>query len=101
MVETMRELSLEEMVRVKPGEARGPLFYIEELDYKLPGIAPGRLVVIGGYVGSYKTLMGINIMYNNVVNMLFPACDTFHPSQSLLPPLARKQYRVSPPGIAA
>lgn len=33
--------------------------------------------------------------------MLFTAREAFHPSQYLLPPLARKQYRVSPPGIAA
>jgi len=74
MLETMRGLSLEEMVRVKPEEARGPMIYIEALDWKLPGIVAGKLVVIGGYVGSYKTLMGINIMYNNVVNLHYNAC---------------------------
>ena len=42
MVETMRELSLEEMVRVKPAEARGPMIYIDELDWNLLGSCRGN-----------------------------------------------------------
>jgi replicative DNA helicase len=70
----MRELNLDAMIRPSPKDNRGPMMYIEALDWKLPGIAPGRLVVIGGYVGNFKTLMGINVLYNNVVNLRYNGC---------------------------
>jgi replicative DNA helicase len=74
MWESMRELNLDAMIRVDSKETRGPLMYIGALDWKLQGIGPGNLVVIGGYVGSYKTLLGINVLYNNVVNQHYNGC---------------------------
>lgn len=67
MWESMRERDLRSMIDVPAGGTRGPMLFLEQIDWLTPGLEPGRLVVIGGYVGSYKTLMGINMMYNNAI----------------------------------
>lgn len=69
MWESMRELDLRSMIEVPPGGIKGPAVFLEPIDKVVLNLEPGRLVVIGGYVGSYKTLIGINMMYNNAITL--------------------------------
>lgn len=47
----------------------GPMLYIEQFDWPVGPIPPGRLVCIGAYVGNLKTTYGLNIVYNNAIEL--------------------------------
>ena len=70
MWESMRERNLQSMIEVPIGGIKGPSVFLDQIDQRVRmGLSLGRLVVIGGYVGSYKTLMGINMLYNNAITL--------------------------------
>ncbi|MDR0287847.1 MAG: hypothetical protein LBI03_09140 [Clostridiales bacterium] len=49
------------------------MFYIEQLD-KIGITLPKRLAIIGGFSGGFKTTLGINIVYNNAINLGYYCC---------------------------
>jgi len=51
----------------------GPIFRIKELDENCHGL-PRRLVVIGGFSGSFKTTLALNVVYNNAVYQGWNCC---------------------------
>lgn len=69
MYETIQEADLKALIDPELSKQKGPMAFIEQLDWKVPGIGPGKLVVIGAYVGSYKTLLAINMAYNNAIEL--------------------------------
>ncbi|GAB1482162.1 hypothetical protein MASR2M78_09770 [Treponema sp.] len=69
MYETIQEADLKALIDPELSMQKGPIAFIEQLDWKVPGIGPGKLVVIGAYVGSYKTLLAINMAYNNAIEL--------------------------------
>lgn len=71
MLAPMKDQDLRSMITPPPSGMRGPMMHIAQLDWILRGIQPGKLVVLGGYVGSYKTLLGINMMYKNAINLKY------------------------------
>lgn len=54
-------------------EEKGPMWYVEPLDWIVGGMVAGSLAVIGGFTGSLKTTFAINVLYNAVVNLRYNA----------------------------
>ena len=56
--------SFRDFYKLKKTQPTGLQTFIKEIDSKI-GIAPGTTAVLAGWVGSYKSTFGTNIVYNN------------------------------------
>jgi len=66
-MEITREMDFEKVLEEEKNTV-GPMIRFEPID-KIAGGFRGRLVVLGGYTGSYKTTFALNIAYNNTVQL--------------------------------
>jgi len=66
-MQNSREIDFGELMEAKKNEP-GPMIRFDPLDLKLGGLHR-RLIVLGGYSGSYKTTFVLNIAYNNAVEL--------------------------------
>lgn len=58
----------------KKTQPTGLQTFVKEVDEKIGGISGGMLMVLGGFVGSYKTTFGLNMAYNNAKKLNYNLC---------------------------
>jgi replicative DNA helicase len=70
-MQVSREIDFENLLKIKNSTV-GPMIHFEPIDLKVGGFR-SRLVVLGGFSGSYKSTFAFNIAYNNVIRLGYTA----------------------------
>jgi replicative DNA helicase len=67
-MKTLKDVNFKELLESRKQKSIGPMIFIEPIDKKVYSM-PRRFVVLGGFSGSFKTTMALNIAYNNAIDL--------------------------------